>query len=412
MFGNKNQGRLNGANERGANVHHSRGRLEALGGYLYERDRLCSFAVSGTGPRELVVEKLLDAAVGNVPVLILHNNNPALQQVAANAWISKFEAMETDRGVLWLCDQGDFEPFLGMGEMDTVRALRAMASRLEYQCLPRFDRVVRAHMRILELLECPVSLSGFYYLCQFHDFEELHGNIMQLPCTPGEAAGIWADLGVERNDEDGQLDLFRNLVAQLGHEAKSSGWTADTNVGSMNCITALSHNATLSLWISNSGQSLLLDYLYQELEACAQSEFLLLIDGVQLGASRIPALLSGVNAGFAFGLISENLVEQLGGRENTLQFAAKLERFVFLKHSVASTAGVLAELMGKEDMQRASQNKGTGRGFWNILPQNAMSGVTITTENRFRVMPEAITGLGDGAAIVFDTVTDEIIFYH
>ena len=57
-------------------------------------------------------------------------------------------------------------------------------------------------------------------------------------------------------------------------------------------------------------------------------------------------------------------------------------------------------------------SSGVTRGFFQLLPQNRHEDVRYSVENRYRVMPEELTRLGPGQAIIFLSATDQIIYYN
>lgn len=68
--------------------------------------------------------------------------------------------------------------------------------------------------------------------------------------------------------------------------------------------------------------------------------------------------------------------------------------------------------IGKYDHTKVEASQGTARGFFRILPHDRHEDIRFSTENRYRVMPEEITGLYPGQAIVFDASTDQIIYFN
>lgn len=70
------------------------------------------------------------------------------------------------------------------------------------------------------------------------------------------------------------------------------------------------------------------------------------------------------------------------------------------------------EAIGKYDHTKVEASQGNARGFFRILPHDRHEDIRFSTENRYRVMPEEITGLYPGQAIVFDASTDQIIYFN
>ena len=141
--------------------------------------------------------------------------------------------------------------------------------------------------------------------------------------------------------------------------------------------------------------------------------FLLLIDGVKIKDENLLEYISSPTTGNSLGLISENVVDQIGADEATfLRFAELINCFVFLKHSTGRTAETLSEVLGRVDYTKMESSQGVSRGFFQFMPQDRHEDVRYSTENRYRVMPEQFTRLSYGQAIIFDTKSDQIIYYN
>lgn len=158
---------------------------------------------------------------------------------------------------------------------------------------------------------------------------------------------------------------------------------------------------------------LLLTYLAEEFKAHNHKHFVLLIDGIKINDEMLFEYLCMPNAGCFIGIISENVVDQIGGDENAfLRLAEKINCFVFFKHGTGKTATTLAEVFGRYDYTKVEASQGVSKGFFNIVPRDRHDDVRYSTENRYRVMPEEITSLRASQAIIFDTTNDQIIHFN
>lgn len=401
-------------NHQSSNVYYSRGRLEDLGAYLCAGNEPVSFVISGgTQPddRYAPLYTFFEAFIGHFPMIILHNHDVHIEAMAIQAWE---ESGTCDNSPLWAANQHNpcFEPFYGMSSQQVTAVMRQLAKKLGYTASPRLERITRSHIEILRQLEIPTSLSGFLYLCQFEDMGEFHENILALPC--GEAAGrrLWADLGVDGEESSGQFDLFRTIIFDLARDAAQSGWSDGNSVAELNCLEAVRRGGTLLLSVDDLYAELLLPYLVEEWKGSGQTPFILLIDGVRIDDQQVLDYLRHPNAGCC-GIISENIVDTIRGDEdNFLRFVERIESFIFYKHGTAKTASVLSEIMGRYDHTKVESSQGTGRGFFQLLPRDRHEDIRFSIENRYRVMPEEITGLRPGQAVVFDALKDQIIYFN
>lgn len=181
----------------------------------------------------------------------------------------------------------DFEPFLGMTDMQVSKTLKVLARKLEYTLTPKFEKTINAHLEILKYLKMPVSLSGFFYLCSFRDIEEFHTNVFNLPCDEKLSRRIWNDLGVDDEDNNSQFELFRTVIRELAAEAIENGWNS-ANVGKMNCLQAMRNGSALMLSINNMQSDIFFTYLAEELKAGIEGrECLLLLDNIKIARMRI-----------------------------------------------------------------------------------------------------------------------------
>ena len=323
-----------------------RGLPEKLDRYFYWEDRVCDFAISGQGADLSLLYNMLYREAGEQPIIIVHSNKASAKAEAALVWTNKFGSLN-EGGTIWSGDEGGFEPLLGMEEMDIVRVLHRLAEVLGMNCTPRFDKVVSAHLKILKAMGCAYCLSGLHYLCGFEDLREFQGNIMKLDCTESERNLILANLGLNNPQYAEQFDLFRMLVRQLAHEARSSGWKNDGETGSMNLTTAIAEGAMLLLNVSGSRAPLVLAYLREELRLNAHREFLLIIDEVCLKDTGIVPILSEAGNGFRLGLLGSNILKLIDSEKETAQsFCGGLNLLILLKHRVAPDAEKLVELLG------------------------------------------------------------------
>ncbi len=412
-MGWRNKGEAEHANLQRSHTYAARGRLEDLGAYLCRGEEPARFMISGgfhPNDRYEPLYPFFDSFLGRYPMVVLHDHDVHMEALAAQTWEETGEASP-----LWIVNQQNaaFEPFYGMSEQQVTATVRQLAKKLGYTVSPRLERTARAHMAILRALEIPVSLSGFYYLCRFEDMGEFHDNILALPC--GEAAGkrIWADLGADGEDGGEQFDLFRTVIFNLAQDARQSGWSDANSVAGLNCLEAIRRQGTLLLSLSDLSSELLLPYLVEEWKGSAHTPFILLIDGIRIQDEQMLDYLRRTNTGCYCGILSENIVDAIqGGEEAFPRLAERMDCFIFYKHGTGKTAEALSEIMGRYEHTRVETSQGTSRGFFHFLPRDQHEDTRFSTENRYRVMPEEITGLQSEQAIVFDASADQIIHFN
>lgn len=385
---------------------------DRLAPHFFFENSICNFAISGQGNKEHLISPVLKAAMGRLPVIILHNENHGMMAEIARVWTEKYGSVENaPAGPLWSCSTGEFEPFLGLDEMDIVQILKKLAEGMGYSCTANFEKVVGAHLSILRHMNCDYSLSGLYYLCGFEDLEAFQRNIIALSCSLNEKNRIIANLGLANEKDKEQFDQFRSMIFRMGYEAKRSGWNAEDGVGSMSVSSAIHSHATMTLSVSASKSPLLMAYLGQELHLHNDQPCLLIIDDVLLENSDIVSALRESGFHFRFCILGSNILEVIGGdRTDAHKFCEQLDLLILLRHNMSTTADALSELLGKVEIRKEAEAFGTGRNFFSILPRTEQKTVTYTTEEQRRVKTEQIMTLDSNSAIVFHADSNEILF--
>jgi hypothetical protein len=409
-------GRVEQENLEAAGIRSDRGTLSQLGWYLYRDGAMSNFMISGgidPADRYDSLRFVIQGMLGHCPIIILHGESECMEQLVDECW--RAVGSEPDECPLWLVNQQyrDFEPLYGMNEMQVVAVLRALASKLGYSVTPRFERVVRAHLAILRNLDIPYSLSGFYYLCSIDDMEEFYEDVLELPCGEAAAKRIWADLGINADDANNQFDLFRSVISNLAYDALECGWSDENVVSECNCITALRSNGVFALSIRNGYTNLLLPYLCEELKA-ARVPHVLIIDDIHIDDESFVSYLCAQQPHRSIGIAGQNVTGMIaaGGDDAFTKIAEHVDKFIVLKHSTGAAAEAFSNLFGKFDYIRVEKERGMNKGLFSILPDGTHTGEHTASEIRYRVMPEVMMGLDLGQAIVFDALTNEIIYFN
>lgn len=372
-----------------------------------------NFIVSGQGGKDdayRILSGFIASVLGRWPLVILHNGDPMVENVVGTIWKSaKGESKPCD---LFGVNQQyrDFEPLYGLDEMESVRVLKALAAELGYAVTPRFETVVRAHLGILRDLGIPASLSGLSFLCSFEDLGEFHENVLALPSGSDYGRRIWAALGADGNDQNSQFDLFRAVVSNLALEASHCGWNPDKQIATCNARVSIGEHAAYVHAIDNSYSQLILPYIVEELRG-APSAFVIVLWDIRVDET-LRNFLTSRSDRFRFGIFDHNVVDALGGEDAFGLIAEQAHVDILLKHGTSSTAMVLSEMMGKYDAVRIDEAAGSSRRFFGLLPSSREKTVSVTTENRYRVMPEDITSLSAGQAIVFDSDSNSIVYNY
>lgn len=402
---------VDSTNLRISNNFMSGGKLERIAAYLCPQGNPSNFIISGGmcgDEKYQSIYPILDNMMGKYPIIVLHNNDRYMEKMLIQLWKNR----ENEKIPYWLVNQSinKFEPFYGMAEMQIITIFRQLARKLDYKITPKFEKVIRAHIFILKQLKIAVSLSGFYYLCSFLDMGEFHDNIMQLSCDEKTAQRIWTDMGV--NEEDNQFDLFRTVVNNLAFDASYNGWNPDNSIDEINCIQAIKNNAVLSIAINDMHTNLLFSYFLEEFRA-NRYPFILILDGIKITDQQFVEYLINGNSGCFCGILTPNIAELFEDNENKFsQLMERINCFVIFKHSTGRAATIISEILGKYDYIKVEKSEGEGKKFFDFLPNSTHKDTRYTMENRYRVMPEEITSLKPKQAIIFDTLSDQIIHYN
>lgn len=394
-------------NRQNSNAYYSSGNLEELGIYTCMNEIPLNFMISGDPngySRYLPLQYTFNELIGRLPIVVLHDGNSHIEDVLYKGWIIN-NGKDIDVP-LWLVNQQrtELEPFYGMTEMQVVACFRQIALKLEYKLTPKFDKIVRAHLDILKLLDIEISLSGLYYLSQFKDMVEFQGNVMEME----GGLALWAALNTDEED----FELFRSCVDYLAYDASQSGWNQDNTISHENCISTVKNNAVMSICINPMYDEILLRYFAEEIRAISNTPFLLIIDNVLMNDNRFREIIRN-SPNCYIGIVAKDAINTISGeQEDFSKFAEKINSFILFKSGTGDAANRISEIMGNYDHLQMTATSGTSKETFSIFSRDRHQDVSYSTENRKRVMPEDIISLGDGQAIVFDAINDVIIYYN
>lgn len=375
---------------------------------FFLEDRICKFAISGSGDKARWIYDVLWAAAGRVPVVILHNQSNAMTAEVSLVWNQKFGSLE--EGNLWYANEGEFEPFLELQEVELTQILRKMAQTKGWSCNVYFDQIVGAFLTILDKIGCPCSLTGLHYLCSIRNMQEFRNNVMDLECDQAEKDLILSDLGLSDKESMEQMKVLRSVIQAFAYEAEACGWQPGMPVGHIDLKTALKCDAMLLFNISSNGCPLMMTYLSEMLRLCRNEQMLLLIENLNLDQTGIVEVLREAGTDLCYGILGDNILEVIGGsKEEAQRFCGKMDRILLLRHRVSTAAREVAELMGTHKVERTTRTEGSSKEFLAFLPGMSSSGVSTTEEDRLRIEPEELMRMKENGAILFDLTTDRIV---
>lgn len=397
-------------NQNAANIYEMAGSLEQLGYYICGDNRPKCFSICGDSnyyERYYPLIPYFRMVMGNIPVIVIHNNSTALEQMLQHVWN---ERVSTGlNSPLWLINNNcaEFEPFYLMNDSQIVEALRSIAKELGYEVTARFDRVINAHLRIIKINSAPVSLSWLNYLSGFNDMSLFQYNVMSLPCSKSESEGIWGDLCTDSME----FDLFRTVVKRISADISQCGWQNNGSVSTINCARAIDNNAILSVAINSAYSDIFLTYIAEELRPYNNRQYVLILDNIPLGNNKITDILLS-NKQLFLGIITDNIINTITDNEKFKNVMEKMDTMLIFKHSTGTVASALSELIGEYESLRTSTSVGVNRGYGRMFARDTHDGTNISYEMRKRVEPGDITGLQTGQAIVYNMDNDEVIFFY
>lgn len=385
-------------------------RVNRLSECFFLEDRICNFAISGWGSKAQMLYDVLWDAAGRIPMVILHNESSSMTAEVSLVWNQKFGSL--DEGNLWYGNDGGFEPFLMLDEVEITQLLRKMAEAKGLACNVFFDQIVGAFLMILDKIGCPYSLTGLHYLCSIRNIQEFRDNVMDLDCDDREKHYILSELGLSDEGSLEQLKVLRRVVQLFAHEAQGCGWRPGMPVGDIDLTTAVQNRAALLFNISSSANPLMMTYLAESLRRFSREPMLLLIEDLSLEQTDIVQILREAGQELRFGILGSSILDVIGGeKEQAQRFCDRLDRIVLLRHRVATTARAVAELLGTHEVERETRTEGMGKKAFGFLPDMYNAGVSVAKEDRLRIQPEELMKLPDNRAILFDLTTDEIVYF-
>lgn len=401
----------NSINDRNANIFYSGGSLEQLSAYICPNGNPLNFVICGDnmdgGDKYRPLCSYLDAVIGRMPVIVIHNDNPMMEQLVEDSW--NYVSGQGANVPLWIINPYNqaYEPFYGMTDMQVVSAMRQIAKSIESEVTARFDRVVRAHLRIIRAAGTQTSLSWLYYLSSFDNMYEFQQNVLSLPCPRQEADGIWADLCTDSME----FDLFRSVVHRLAEDACRCGWNSGNSVAELNCLAAIKNNAVMTISVNPAYTEAFLSYLAEELKPATGSRFALLFDNIPLNDSEISTYIINNNYA-AFGFVSDNIVNSLGDESTFGGIMEKMHTIIIFKHGTGMIASKLSNIIGNYEQLREETSFGKNKDFGKLFAKDYNRSTRLSYQDTNRVTPQDIMNLGSGQAIIYDTINNGVIFYN
>lgn len=355
----------------------------------------------------------LYSSLGEIPIVVLHNHDVALDMFIQEVWERKF-GYDTQADI-WRfgASQTGYEPFYGMTERQVIDAVKRVARRLQYRIEANFETIVKAHISILGKKDMSFSLTGFQYLCGFQNMNEFHHNIL-LCFGEREGKRVWADLDAN-SDQSGQFNLFRTVIDNLVADAAWNGWADDDRVDNVNCISALRENRVIMLDINPFHSDFFLNYLTEELQ-CG-FPFVFILDGVSFG-TEILDFLQRMSQG-SFVLMGDNVTGLYKAPQpqptKTLwldEMAEKSRLLILLKHRTGPAATVFSQIVSEYEAEKASSSSDYTYERHHLLASGYRTGTNIGTQDEARLKPQDLMNLYPGQAVVFDTATNQLIYFY
>ena len=408
--------RLDRYNRGQANVCSCRGGPADLNSFFWSGRVPKNILITGGTPGERYepLRYLLAATIGWVPVIVLHNGNTGLAELARDCWR---EAAGLGRQApLGLVDQRSpiLEPLLGMNDTQIVDTLETLARSRGMSIPAEFDTVVRAYLQAVRMSGAEPCLSGLYRLCSIFGANQLREYILSLvsPRDEDMALQVWAEMGFTRDGggrEAGQL--LRTVVLRLADEASRSGWRPGNGAGGINALLGRANGACFVMEVRESYGELMLPYLTQELRYSYGKPCLLVLDGLSLEGELLKMIGRGSDQ-FRV-VVSGQDVVGLTERDRFNDLAAGMDLMVMFKQPTAQRAAELSGTIGTFERLITERTYDESRSLFDILHHEEREGVTTRLDtDAQRVRPEELMALRTYQAILFDMENDSIVRFN
>lgn len=364
-----------------------------------------NFIISGGTPDERLSPflQMYSKICGKLPVIMLHNRNPDLEQCIYGMCRQN---SCTDR--LFIVNRrqrrtADYE-YLKMGVQGIVNTLSQLACDQGYQVSGQFQIALRSLISLLQDLNLGTGLTGLERLsvpayAQFRSLLDRNG------ISSEQANRIAEEL--DRDNKPEYYYAFQAIISRLANEAGMNGWgSAGETDRSVNISETIAENATLLLELDPANCKSLLTCIANEILELNTDRFLLVVDGINLVSEQLLNLfLSGRD--FRCGFIGENVVSLVGDDQHFAALSERASVFLIFKHKTGKIASYFSEIIGCEDVQRTETSEGTSKEAFKILPGGVHKDIRYSIENRYRVMPEDILALPSCELFLFDSLMNK-----
>lgn len=350
-----------------------------------------------TEQRNAVVEYIISRYLGNVGVIVLHNND--LLENDLNRFHNYYPEIFKENPDIKACfingSNSVYEPLEGLDKNRIVEIIYSDNSD-EYQKHSQSIEVLKIYLDILKYAGKTMNLDNLLTLCNMH-YEQLKQDV--LPNLPPSVAENYRAKLARDNQWDKVGEDVRNFAGKLDGRI----WSEDLPQTSISMIRAVENKALLTIRMSSDNR-ILQDYLAAELDYMIERKmnFVLVVDSVIMKDSRLRNIAINLASNFCT-VISANsnieLGDSMGKEHNENQLIYKADKVILFQCPDHSIAGYYSALIGNYLKKVVTYHEDKHRGAFDIFSGHG-KGKGIAEQDFERIRPEELAGLRDGAVLI------------
>jgi len=345
--------------------------------------------------RNTVVEcALYNCSLQSGATIILHNGNRELERYVASS---------LPNSVINNRSYKQFDPLKGFEFMDMVQVLKDVGEK-RHNLQPEFQSLLQViydlkpkgatTLSFEALVKCPVfNLSTILQ-------ERLARNLITMD--------NYNRLNALLLNGQSECTKLSNLLQELNNRLSHLiGYNGNTQ----SILSAIKSKMVMTLDMQSSTNQMELDYILSSIIIAANKGYnvtLVMDDVANVNSEQYAKIVAAHSSNFNCVISSKDFSSLLNHDEKLFSSAVGTATKVFLfRHQSNLSCEKWAKYLGEYEKKDISNNTGGTLGGFGFSMND---GMTVSNKREYRIRPEEIMGLEQGQAIIYDAVSNELMY--
>jgi len=345
--------------------------------------------------RNLVIEyALYNCALQNAAVVVIHNGNRQLEQYISTSLPDSIINNNVSK---------HFDPLRGFDFLDIVQVLKDVGEK-KYNLLPEFQSLLKVIFELKsrngnrltydELVRCPVfNLSMILQTAVSNNYISLDKyNELNAYLINGQ------------NECTKLSNLLQEMSSKMSH-------LISTKRDAHSILSAIDFGKLFVIDVQSVTNQIELDFLLSSIVIASnkgKKVTLVLDDVANINSEQYAKIVTTRSPNLNCIIASRDFSSLLNHDEKLFPSAISMATKVFLfRHQSNLSCEKWAKYLGEYEKKDVTENTGGTLGGYGFSMND---GMTVSNKREYRIRPEEIMGLEQGQAIIYDAVSNELMF--